>query len=367
MSSEYPERKRKSRSKRNGTNSVAETLARWKEANIQLENNDGYKKIRRVPAKGSKKGCMRGKGGPENSDCSYRGVRQRTWGKWVGEIREPNRGRRLWLGTFPTAVEAAIAYDEAARAMYGPGARLNLPGTSKESYSGGTTSTSESTMTTSDYSCHYGDEMRDVKVNLPEYGECQMKFPKSGAKMEAVEENVCNVGSDSANYRSTGNFDPRYFMSYESFDPNNIKFEAGFDSNNILDFSRVKTEEDVGFTEVPRDSNMDNFSTEEMFDVDDLLRDLDSAPAVPTSGFISGNDLSVQVGCTLKNEAPPDDYSYQLQNPDAKLLGSLCHMEQTPSSVDYSYNFLKAEDENFSFGFDDDQVQFDMSFLDTGL
>ncbi|KAF3331160.1 Dehydration-responsive element-binding protein 2A [Carex littledalei] len=70
---------------------------------------------------------MRGKGGPENSQYKYRGVRQRVWGKWVAEIREPNRGKRLWLGTFPTAIHAAQAYDEAARAMYGPVARLNFP------------------------------------------------------------------------------------------------------------------------------------------------------------------------------------------------------------------------------------------------
>ncbi|XP_050264864.1 dehydration-responsive element-binding protein 2A-like [Quercus robur] len=111
-------KKRKTRG--NGL-SVAETLAK-------LESyGDDAKRARKFSSKGPKNGCMKGKGGAENLQCNYRGVRQRTWGKWVAEICEPNRGKKLWLGTFDTADDAASANDEAARAMYAASARLNFP------------------------------------------------------------------------------------------------------------------------------------------------------------------------------------------------------------------------------------------------
>lgn len=64
----------------------------------------------------------------------FKGVRMRSWGSWVSEIRAPNQKTRIWLGSYSTAEAAARAYDAALICLKGPSANLNFPSFSQQHF-----------------------------------------------------------------------------------------------------------------------------------------------------------------------------------------------------------------------------------------
>jgi hypothetical protein len=72
----------------------------------------------------SQNSCNRPK--KSNTSSRFIGVNfEKLRNQWCAKIR--HHGKRIWLGRFENEIEAAKAYDEAARKYHGEFARLNFP------------------------------------------------------------------------------------------------------------------------------------------------------------------------------------------------------------------------------------------------
>jgi hypothetical protein len=94
-------------------------------AEVDHKNRDGLDNQRENIRPCTHKQNMYNQGPKKSNSTGFKGVSQDSKGKFISMIRTDSG--RLYLGYYNTAIEAAVAYDKAAKQHHGDFAHLNFP------------------------------------------------------------------------------------------------------------------------------------------------------------------------------------------------------------------------------------------------